>query len=45
MLRMTGALLIHDAAMMEMPINLARRRMKHGELKNGRDSRHTVGVT
>ena len=38
-------LLMHDEAMIVTPINLARRRKVHGEVKSGRDARHVAGVT
>ena len=36
---------MHDARMMATPIPLARRRVRQGVLRNGRDSRQVVGVT
>ena len=45
MLRRTGALLIQEALIMAIPISLARRRRRHGVLRNGRVERQVVGVT
>ena len=45
MLRSTGALLMHEAEMMAMPISLARRRRRHGVVRRGRLERQVVGVT
>jgi hypothetical protein len=42
---MTGALLMHEAKMMPMPIVLATRRDRQGELRSGRESRQIVGDT
>ena len=44
MLRRTGALLIQEALIMAIPISLARRRSRHGVLRNGRVERQVVGV-
>eukprot|EP00985_Skeletonema_marinoi_P003019 scaffold1248_cov104-Skeletonema_marinoi.AAC.10 len=45
MLCRTGALLMQEAAIMAMPISLARRRRRHGVDRRGRVERHVVGVT
>ena len=45
MLRRTGALLIQEVDIMAIPISLARRRSRHGVLRNGRVERQVVGVT
>jgi len=44
-LLMTGALFIHDAIMITIPIPLAIKRDKHGVLRIGKVSRHDVGDT
>ena len=43
MLCRTGALLMQEAAIMAMPISLARRRRRHGVDRRGRVERHVVG--
>lgn len=43
--RITGALLMHEAMMMAMPMPLAMRRVMQGVLSMGSDSRQVVGVT
>ena len=45
MLEMTGALFIHDMAMMPIPITRAMRRERHGLVRRGREARHVWGVT
>jgi len=45
MLCRTGALLMQEAAIMAMPISLARRRRRHGVERRGRVERQVVGVT
>ena len=44
-LLMTGALLIHDAMIMPIPIPLAIKRVRHGVLSIGKESRHDTGET
>ena len=45
LLLLHSPLLIHDAAIIAIPINLATKRTKHGVLSNGRELRHVDGVT
>lgn len=42
---MTGALLMQEAKMMPMPMVLATRRDRQGELRSGRESRQIFGDT